>query len=149
MKKIIFRKYNAVISFFLAILGISNSCNLSRTLEYGAPTQEYGTPHALYKVHGTISSKTTGAAVSGIEVTMQGDSTLTDNLGNYALEVYDFPEDKTYIVSAKDVDGTTNGSFADKDTLVEFKETELSGGDGDWDSGEVDKTVNIKIEEKK
>ncbi|MBK8808745.1 MAG: radical SAM-associated putative lipoprotein [Bacteroidales bacterium] len=147
MQKHLLRKYNKLIAFFITILGVSNSC-INNGEEYGVPMAEYGMPLATYKVHGIVSSKTSGQAVNGIEVSMQGDTTITDVNGNYAVEVSDYTEDKTYILSIRDVDSTHNGSFADKDTLIDFKESELTGGNGEWDGGVIDKNINIKIETK-
>ena len=75
------------------------------------------------------------------------DSTLTDASGNYEVLVFRSPHDQNFSLNFKDIDGATNGSYIQKDTIVEFKKNQFLGGDGAWDEGEVEKTVDIKLED--
>ena len=139
MKKIIISKYNLFIAFILSILGFGTSCEKDQPLEYGVPL-------AKFKVKGTVTNQA-NTPVEGIRVAMFPDSTLTDVSGNYEVMVYDSPHDQNFNINFKDIDGATNGSYIQKDTIVEFKKTQLQGGDGAWDEGQVEKTVDIKLED--
>jgi putative lipoprotein (rSAM/lipoprotein system) len=87
---------------------------------------------------------------SGIQVIMKNDTSFTDNEGKY--EVVDegaFPTNQTYTIQFRDIDNELNGSFIDRDTLVEFKNPEFSHGNGHWYEGETTKEFNIKLTPKK
>lgn len=149
MKKIetsLFKKYNALISFLLSILGFGAACSLS-SCEYGTPAVEYGTPYATFKVKGGVKSEVTSNSIPNIRVVMGYDTTYTDESGNYQVENTDFPDDQTFLVEFKDIDGVTNGKYQPLDTIVEFIDPEFSGGTGSWDSGETEKEVNVKLKD--
>ena len=139
MKKIIINKYNLFIAFILSILGFSTSCEKDPVVEYGVPTTRF-------KVKGTITNQAK-TPVEGIRVVMYPDSTLTDASGNYEVEVLEFPSDRNFTLNYKDIDGATNGEFAKKDSIVEFNNNQYQNGDGNWYEGEVEKTVDIKLED--
>jgi putative lipoprotein (rSAM/lipoprotein system) len=133
---------NALISFCLTLLGFS--CDLVN------PRVEYGTPNAKFIVNGTVTSVETEEKVRNIQVIMKNDTSFTDNEGKY--EVVDegaFPTNQTYTIQFRDIDNELNGSFIDRDTLVEFKNPEFSHGNGHWYEGETTKEFNIKLTPKK
>jgi putative lipoprotein (rSAM/lipoprotein system) len=111
---------------------------------------EYGTPNAKFIVNGTVTSAETEEPIRNIRVIMKYDTAFTDNEGNY--EVTDkgaFPTDQTYSIQFQDFDIESNGSFNDKDTVVEFKNPEFSHGDGHWYEGETTREFDIKLTPKK
>ena len=122
MKKIktsIFKRYNALIRFLLSILGFGAACSLSSC--------EYGTPYATFKVNGSVKSEVTSNDIPNIRVIMGYDTTFTDKSGNYQISNTDFPEDQTFLVEFKDIDGKTNGEYQSLDTIVEFIDPEGNG----------------------
>ncbi len=76
--------------------------------------------------------------------------TYTDVNGAYqVVDESGLPNDHTYIIEFKDIDGEINGKFSDLDTIVEFKDPIFTGGDGDWYSGETSKEFDVKLTPKK
>ena len=127
---------NKLIFALIALLGFSCDPKNSR--------DEYGSPEADFKVNGTIVDEVTLNKLSDIQVIMEGDTILSDENGNYEVGVRDFPTDRAYLVSFKDVDGELNNSYSQLDTIVEFENPEFENGDG-WYSGETSKQVDIKL----
>lgn len=145
MKKIkisLFKRYNTLTSFLLSILGFGAACSLSSC------SYEYGTPFATFKVKGNVKSEVTSKAIPNIRVVMEYDTTFTDESGNYQISKTDFPDNQTFFVEFKDIDGETNGEYQPLDTIVEFIDPEFSGGTDNWDSGETEKEVNVKLKDK-
>lgn len=106
----------------------------------------YGTPSADFKVIGNVTNES-NIPLEGIRVVMFPDSTLTDANGNYEVSVREFPIDQTFYLNFEDIDGATNGSYLQKDSIVNFVDNEYQNGSGFWYSGEVSKTVDIKLKE--
>ena len=81
---------------------------------------------------------------------MKYDTVFTDNDGKYEVtDKFAFPTDQTYTIQFQDIDNELNGSFVDRDTLVEFKNPEFSHGNGHWYEGETTKEFDIKLTPKK
>ncbi|MCL3782474.1 hypothetical protein EMN47_18990 [Prolixibacteraceae bacterium JC049] len=141
-KKGFFKTYNLVIAALMAILGFT-SCD-----DEGGMC-EYGTPHALFKVNGKVTSVKTGQAVKDIQIIMGRDTVYTDASGNYKLEKsVDFAPDDNYDLNINDVDGESNGTFVNQKVDIDIKEVKFTGGSGSWDQGEATKTIDVKLEEK-
>jgi putative lipoprotein (rSAM/lipoprotein system) len=150
MKKIrlsLFKRLNTLISFMLSVLGFGAACSLS-SCEYGTPAPHYGTPYSTFKVKGNVKSEVTSNAIPNVRVVMGFDTTFTDKSGNYQISNTNFPDNQSFLIKFIDIDGETNGEHQDLDTIVEFIDPEFTGGTGDWDSGETEKEVNVKLKEK-
>ena len=133
--------YNVIITVLIALLGFACSCD---------PVDEYGSPSARFIVNGRIESAENNDAIENIKVVMQGDSVVTDENGNYqVIDNWGFPGDQTYAIQFQDIDSVENGEFENLDTIVEFKDSEFTGGDGNWDNGETEIEFNIKLNPKK
>jgi putative lipoprotein (rSAM/lipoprotein system) len=146
MKRTILEKYNKLLSFLLSVLGFGAACSLG-ACEYGLPVVEYGTPHATFKVKGTVRSEQTSNNLPNIRVVMGEDTAFTDVSGNYQVKNIDFPNDQAFLVEFKDIDGETNGEYQPLDTIVEFIDPEFSGGSDGWDQGETEKELNVKLKD--
>lgn len=147
MRKVKFNlliKYNKLITMLLSIMGFSTACEV-----IGGARVEYGTPHATFLVKGNISSASSNKPIPQIKVIMGYDTTYTDNEGNYMAKMVDFPTDQSYIIELFDVDGTQHGEFADTNATIDFIDPEFSGGDGNWNSGQTEKELDIKMKPKK
>ncbi len=147
MKISIFKRFNGLISFLLSILGFGAAFSFS-SCEYGTPAVEYGTPFATFKVNGNVKSEVTSNNIPNIRVVMGYDTAYTDESGNYQLSSKEFPDDQTFLLEFKDIDGVSNGEYQPLDTIVEFIAPEFSGGTGSWDKGETEKEVNVKLKDK-
>jgi putative lipoprotein (rSAM/lipoprotein system) len=135
---------NALISGCLTLLGFS--CDIINP----NPRTEYGTPNAKFIVNGTVTSAETEEPIKNIRVIMKYDTAFTDNDGNYMVtDKGAFPTDQTYTIQFQDFDNDFNGSFDNKDTIVEFKNPEFSHGDGHWYEGEATKEFDIRLTPKK
>ena len=147
IKPFLLKKSNSLISFLLTILGFGAVCIFNGCM-YGDPVVEYGTPVATFKVNGNVKSEATSNNVPNIRVVMEYDTAFTDESGNYQISNAAFPEDQTFLVQFKDIDGAINGEYQPLDTIVEFKDPEFSGDKGVWDKGETEKEVNVKLKDK-
>ncbi len=140
IRKNFLRSTNALIAWLLAILGFGCSINMP---------VEYGMPHADFIVKGNVTSTETKQPIENIRVGMQGDTVYTDKDGNYQVVSGSYPDNQSFAISFQDIDEATNGSYQDVDTLVDFTNTEFTGGDGHWYDGETTKELNIKLSPKK
>ena len=138
MKNYFIPTINKIILAFLALLGFS--CSLDPN-----PRCEYGMPSADFKALGSIIDESTLDKLSNIQVAMQGDTIYSDENGNYEIRTDNFSESQTFLISFTDVDGSLNGVYLPKDTLVDFSDVDFTNGDGSWYSGEKVKEINIKL----
>jgi len=150
MKRKVLKKYNKLIAILLSIMGIGGAISFTGCDGDGGEdiSAEYGTPHASFKIYGTVTSESK-VAIPNIKVKMQYDSIYTDENGEYSIQVVEFPQDQNFSVRYEDVDGSANGSYLLKDSIVEFKNPQFENSTGSWDSGETAKEVNIELSEDK
>jgi putative lipoprotein (rSAM/lipoprotein system) len=132
--------YNFILCLLLTLLGCSKD----------EPMLEYGTPHADFSVKGTIKSKTTSQPVPGVKVTLSNTlnmdkEAISGSTGDYTIKTSDFPKDQTFRIKFTDTDGQANGTFLEKDTVVEFKDPVFKKGDKNWYEGETEKELNIRL----
>lgn len=139
---------NKSIRYILSFLGIGSAVIFNGCM-YGSPVVEYGTPHAVFKVTGKVTSKA-GEDIQGIKVVVEkGGVTRTDGNGIYNTDITDFPKDQEFKVLFVDDDGLLNGGeFVSLDTVVKFTDPKFEDGDGDWFSGTASKELNVKLEKK-
>ncbi len=145
MKKLklnLLKKYNSILMLLLTLLGFSTSC------ENNESPVEYGTPSAKFIVAGKVVSEDNSQAIPQIRVVMGYDTAYSDQEGNYQVMQNYFPTDQSFLLEFEDVDGSENREFQSLDSTVVFKDSEFTGGDGKWYSGEAEKTVNIKLKPK-
>lgn len=113
----------------------------------------YGMPTATYKIKGTVTDGI--KSVPNLTVTLRDtaataytiDSTHTTTDGSYQLEEHTDARDLTVKLSVSDQDGSANGRYASKDTIITIPKTALSNGDGNWNLGTAEKTVTITVTE--
>jgi putative lipoprotein (rSAM/lipoprotein system) len=113
-------------------------------------------PYATYEISGTITAADTKQTIPNIRLTLKDtlasynvyppDSAFTDTAGRYSLEFSRAPGDTTWRIEASDVDGTLNGSFAPKDTIVSIPRSSLTGASGSENMGHAKKTVDISLD---
>ncbi len=142
MKTRYLKAYNKLISYLLALLGVSIACSNGCAM-YGTPA-EYGTPNATFKVLGKVTTEQS-IAIPNIKVVLDYDTAFTDNQGNYLVETINFPTNQTFSIQFKDIDSTLNGEFQQLDTVVEFTDPQFTGGTGNWNKGETEKEFNVKL----
>jgi len=142
MKKIklhALKNYSLFLTAILTILGIGSSCN--------SIAVEYGSPSAKFIAKGTILSSDSLKAIEGIQVVFSNwDTTYSDHLGHYSAEIYSFPEKHDYLIQFNDIDGSINGRYLDKDTLVEFDNPTFR--DGIWSGSDTERQVDTKLNRK-
>jgi putative lipoprotein (rSAM/lipoprotein system) len=117
------------------------------------PIAEYGTPHADFKVSGTVTSRQTSQPVPGILVSIYdtantvqaSDSAMTDSVGHFLLKFTDHPS-AIWILRVRDIDGDTNGKYTGKDSTISIPEGELTGGDGKWYEGSAENEINFELD---
>lgn len=139
-------KINSILGILVSFLGFTTACN-------GGGYCEYGMPNADFKINGNIKSENTSAIIPNIKVTMQdtsgyySTSVNSNESGNYEIQINDFPTDNAYLLTFEDIDSTENGEYETLDTIIEFNDTEFSGGDGSWYAGETEQELNVKLKE--
>lgn len=142
MKNTILNRYNALLTCVLSFLGFTTACDSNNSM-----VVEYGTPHSTFIVQGTVSSGD-DRALENIQVSTIADTVLTDAFGNYEIQQTDVLSDIDIQIQFKDIDGEENGHFETLDTVVQFNDAEFTGGDGSWDNGETEQTLNIELKTK-
>jgi putative lipoprotein (rSAM/lipoprotein system) len=135
VKRGVLRGWNVVIAWVLGLFGVACS-------PFAA---EYGTPQGKFIVNGTVQSEDTHLPVNHIRVIMERDTAYSDDSGKYRVETLEFPTTQTFNVNFTDIDGTSNGTYQSKDTLVVFDNPNFKHGDGHWYNGETDKKVDVKL----
>lgn len=153
IKRRFLRSVNSLILFLISLLGFTTSCIIKTA---------YGSPHADFVVHGTITSVTDSKPIPDIIVEMRqvheeeedaSQSRLVATgfsyySGSYDLMAESFPDDQTYKLRFIDTDGPLNGEYETLDTTVVFKDPKFANGDGDWYSGFAEKELNIQLKPK-
>ena len=137
-RKILLSTHCTLLAFILGILGVQTSCN---------PNAEYGSPVADFKIHGCVTSDSTGEAIKDMEVVCYY-THYSDSLANYQITREASPENQTFIVHFHDTDSTLYGSYQDFDTAVTFQDPQFTGGNGDWYVGETSKEINVQLKNK-
>lgn len=138
-----------------AVLGLfCNNPNVA-TPAYGV-VAEYGMPWANYKVMGTVRGIDTHTALKGIHITLSDTGTdscifasaYTDTSGKYSISFNDPPWKNTWTLHARDVDGSANGSYKAKDTIISIPDSALDSADsqGTWYSGHGEKTIDLNLD---
>lgn len=140
LTKTIVIQLNSFLISLIGILGFSAAC-------VKEPLVAYGTPSADFIVNGVVKDQA-NQPISNIKVVMNRDSINTDVLGKFTLKNRTFPANQTFNVKLRDIDGTANGSFRDKDTTIVFNDNTFTNGDGFWYKGKVEKSVEIKLTSK-
>ncbi len=141
-KRIILVSYNVLITYLMAILGFLSSCR-------DTPADEYGSPHALFKAKGNVSSAAAQQPIEGIKVTSQIDTVFTGIEGQFEINAgVDLPTGQSFNLKFQDSDGAANGEFQELDTIVEFNNPVFTGGDGHWYQGETEKEFNVQLKGK-
>ncbi len=128
---------NKLILALLALLGFSCIPD--------DPKLEYGMPSADYKAYGSIIDESTLEKLSNIQVAMQGDTVYSDENGNYEIKAVNLSQSQMVTIDFEDINGSLNGVYLPKDTLVDFSDVDFTNGDGGWYSGEKTKEINIEL----
>ena len=150
MKKLnrkLIRGTNWALAGLLSLLGFS-SC--------GNQVEEYGTPHADFKVTGRVTDEA-GEPLSGIRVVQTNlksdfpspyDTVYTASDGSFVREYSLFPADSVYIHMK--IEDTAEPSIYESDSIaVGFAKGDLKGADGSWFLGAAEKVIDVKLKEKK
>lgn len=145
LKKQFWKNSNALITLVLSLLGFSTACESLD--EYGAPVVEYGVPTATFTVKGKVTS-TENTSIPNIQVSMWGDTAFTDKDGDYKLS-HTNSTSESIPIKFEDIDGIENGEYAPLDTVANFQDAEYTGGDGNWNMGEAESELDIKLDSKK
>ncbi len=141
-KFLLIKRYNAVLAVLLSLLGFTTAC------DNGESPVEYGVPYATFIVSGNVKDEATNDNIPDIRVVLNTDTAYTDASGNYEVSCVEFPDDQTFVVAFKDVDGTANGEYEANEQTVEFINPVFSGSSKSWYSGDTEKELNVKLKEK-
>ncbi|NWJ52518.1 MAG: radical SAM-associated putative lipoprotein [Bacteroidetes bacterium] len=133
-------QFNSLLLLLIGLLGFSAACDKE------SPAL-YGTPSADFIINGVVKNKT-NQPIPNIKVVALYDSINTDALGKFIIKNRTIPTDQAFNVKLIDIDGTANGSFLNKDTLIVFNDNTFKDGDGSWYSGKVERSVEIKLTSK-
>jgi putative lipoprotein (rSAM/lipoprotein system) len=135
-------KLSKLSAISLATLGIASSC---KKVIYQAM---YGVPSAQYIIEGTTVSAKNNLPIAGLRVVSEYDTSFSDNEGIFKIQRSEIETNLAIPLKFDDTDGTSNGEYLSKDTTIQFKSSDFSGGDGSWDEGTAQKNVIVKIQPK-
>lgn len=141
IKNSLLARENRLMALGLSLLGFTTGCESCWQVEYGVP-------YADFVVRGQVKSAATGQSIKGIQVAMQWDTAYTNENGEYEVAVQDFPENQSYTIYFRDVDGSENENLADRDTTLLFAADEITGKQDDWYEGKIEKTLDISLQNK-
>jgi putative lipoprotein (rSAM/lipoprotein system) len=152
IKKGIIKLWIRILSFILGFFSIK-SCSSDF---FGNPqpvygvVAEYGAPYADYSMIGTVVDTVDKNNIPGISVQFKTGyfvkNALTDNSGDYQIESRNFNTD-TMVAQFRDIDGTANGSYINRDVTVDFSAAPFIGG-SNWYKGRAEKTLDVELERK-
>ncbi len=131
---------NRILTYIIGILGFSQACK--------PVAAEYGAPFADFIINGTIKDHDTEQLIEGVSVTLRSKTVYSGPNGEFQIIENEFADEQTFELKIEDVDGDLNGSYQNKDTSVVFENPQFTGGDGNWDEGQVEKEVQIKLHKK-
>jgi len=142
-QKFIYSKANTFLLIIISFLGYT-SCRKDPGIK-----AEYGCPSAEFIIKGKITASDNGKEIPAIKAVVKNrDSVYSNATGYYELSMYDIPQNQTYFVDFIDVDSSINGNYKDGTLTVEFTNPVFTGGDGSWNQGKTEKTVNITLSPK-
>lgn len=105
------------------------SCDVLDDVIGGGNLCMYGTPNMNYQISGKVVDEKTGEAIKGIQIGRPwkyGDNPVTtDDYGRFIIGGNEFPKDTIHVIAA-DIDGPANGSYVEREVVVDLKQTEKS-----------------------
>lgn len=133
----IFYKFVVLILGSLGISGCSKSIG----------PEEYGCPHADYKVSGTVVKTVDQAPIEGIEIEFNERKVYSNEEGDWVIDITAFPCGSDCRLIVRDIDGAEKGGSFKEDSLeLDLKKTGL--GSGDWYHGTFEQhDIIIEMEE--
>lgn len=147
---------DSIIGCLLSLLGFTAvSCD-TNTIGWGRC--EYGTPHADYKVIGSVTDEAKNPLKNIQVVTekvfpgdapVQRDTVYTDDKGDFAvIDNNTFPRDHSVNVIFNDIDGESNGGYFESQTIEKVTYKKTKKGDSHWYDGSFTATVNSTLKKK-
>jgi len=118
------------------------------------PADEYGTPHATYKINGRVTNKS-GEAIPGIQIELEemlyssyAAITYSDSKGEYVIEKETVGRTDKMQLMASDIDGEENGVYGNDTIQVLIEDKDYYDKGKGWNVGKANKKVDIVLENK-
>jgi len=144
-KRTLIEGTNWALAGLLGILGFNSSCD---------PVDEYGTPHANYKISGHVTNSA-GEVIKGIHIELEEPPyssylahAYTNEKGEYEIERETTGRTDGFRLFVSDVDGKENGSYKNDTIKVTIEDKDYYDKGKDWNVGNASKKVNIILKEK-
>lgn len=132
-----------LIAAVLAVLGVTaTGCE--------SQAEMYGTPHATFKIRGTVTQEATQEPVEGIRVLLGNKGYYYDTLHTDAQGKYEFISRGMMLdmvcVKVEDVDGAAHGGLfaADSTEITSEQFVKTEEGEG-WDIGTFEGTLDFSL----
>ena len=138
------KKENSLLFLLLGFIGVITSCDDENNVE-----PLYGTPSADFIINGSVKSTSAQLPIENIQVIMRNDTIYTNANGDFTINNNSTPQDTVYTIKLNDIDGSTHGSFQNKEMTVIFSGNNFAGGDGNWYHGKVEKDIEVSLDETK
>lgn len=118
------------------------------------PADEYGTPHATYKISGRVMNKS-GEAIPGIQIELEetlysgyAAITCSDSKGEYEIERETVGRTDKMRLIASDIDEEENGLYRNDTIQVLIEDKDYYDKGKGWNVGKANKRVDIVLENK-
>lgn len=145
MKRGIVKSLDKLIAAVLALLGVTATGCEERYLEYGSP-------HATFKIRGTVTQEATQEPVEGIRVLLGTtehyyyDTLHTDAQGKYECVEGGVAMFDTTWVKVEDVDGAAHGgSFAADSAMLTPEQLVMTEEGEGWNIGTFEGTLDFSL----
>ncbi|MCR5407848.1 MAG: radical SAM-associated putative lipoprotein [Bacteroidales bacterium] len=153
--------YELIVGAILAFLGLGGCSQINKIIN---GVDEYGMPHANYKIIGEVTSED-GKPIQGIKVKYrrleytddegnkqyfesEENEFLTDKEGKVNANAFDWStEPKEITITLEDIDGAENGGefegqvLSENDLTIDYEKDE----DGRWHQGDFTISFNAKL----
>lgn len=151
----VYSLYSKIISSLLLLLGFT-PCSSEAGGASGS-IAEYGVPTATFRIRGVLVDKADDSKfISGVKVAIGHpylgiseskrafyvDSIVTNNKGEFELNISDFPVSQKFVIKYEDTDTTQNGNYGLTIDTVLFENPSFTGERANWSVGETTKDLD-------
>jgi putative lipoprotein (rSAM/lipoprotein system) len=134
---------NKVLKYILAVIGFVFGFSANVAAQYGVPPSNF-------RIKGVVLSENDKTPVQNIKVKINEKkkwiaSSSTNSKGEFVFHITDEELGDTIFLNVSDVDGASNGSYKNKDTILKFVWNDFKSIQDNFYDGENDPAVKIYL----